>query len=177
LENQLASKREGVPEFDLSSIPSNVLRAEVRLLNHVTSKRELRDLVTVGDLLEEFDSVADMYHRTIKNAFEFDPSFSSEQEVSDIERLFRYEMQNKPRGFVTRTVRMLGARKILEGLGEARLRGLLRQLGMPRQNVHREVTRIVKDSTQFALHQPSLFSESRLTLGDLYSELKAKLVA
>jgi uncharacterized protein YidB (DUF937 family) len=176
---RLLERRKDDPpmNIDLDTIPKNILRAEVRLMDKKSSSRELGGLETVSDLLREYNQLQDMYERTLEGVFKDPPNIDANASVTDVERLLRASHGKGGRGWYHRTLKAVGASQILSALGEDKLKSLLMELGLEKSNARKEVKKVVDLAFDFQASQLILFDETKVSVGDLYEELRHKLAS
>jgi hypothetical protein len=159
---------------DVSGVPENVLRVEVRALDTRTASRML-ELQTAGDVLKRFDRVPEMYETVVKDLFKHDPVQLTHEYQTKLERVFRAELNRNEKHWIQRAVKRVGAEAIFFSLGgEEGLRRMFYNLGLKKQHVYRNVKQIT-EACRDSISQESFFGG--VTVSELYNEIKYKLVA
>jgi hypothetical protein len=74
-------------------------------------------------------------------------------------------------------LKAVGASQILSALGEDKLKSLLMELGLEKSNARKEVKKVVDLAFDFQASQLILFDETKVSVGDLYEELRHKLAS
>jgi hypothetical protein len=161
--------------LDVSNVPANVLRAEVRAVDGRTARRGL-ELETAADLVKHFDRVPEMHLTVMRSLFKHDGCKVQEELQTEAARIFAAERARGRANWIVRSVSICGASHLCGLLGEDGLRRVLYTVGLTKQGVYRSMEKILelRDS---GLEQRETLFNSRVAVGALYDELKMKLAA
>jgi hypothetical protein len=160
---------------DVSNVPANVLRCEVRAVDGRTVRRGL-ELETVSDLVKNFDRVPEMYRTVVRSLFKHEAVHLQSQVENRAARIFAAEKSRGGRYWKIRAVAICGAPDLCATLGEDGLRRVLRSIGLSKQNIYQTLGTILELRDSGLEQSATLFGE-RLTVGQLYDELRLKLAA
>ena len=160
---------------DVSGLPQNVARFELRLLKHQSVKNST-GINNAGDLLKSYSDIQDYYRNKLnKTLFSYDVKDITIITVSDLEEKFRYFKNKIGRNWMQKFLQAEGLKSILEYSDMDTIKTAILNLTQDRMKAHRLIKSLEETEKDILLSEQS--KSSYKSNMDLYQELKKKLVA
>jgi len=158
---------------EISSVPFNTLRCEVRALGN-RSIKSMIGLETVSDMLTNFERVPLAYESVMSDVFKYTARDLKEKVMTEYERIMYGIKERCGSRWMSQAISSIGAEALYRSLGrEEGLRAMFYRMGFNKNEVYRYV-KVITSRRNDVVSQGSLFGEH--TIGELYNEVKEKLL-